>query len=302
MSEQAIKKRHPRQEAFEFLCGCLGGMSQVIIGQPFDIVKVRIQAQTKENRSSMVDVAKRIWQNEGPLGFYKGTLPPLVGLGACVSIQFGVLESTKRFFRSLQPAYKKELDLKYVFLSGSAAGFANSIISIPAEHLRIRMQIAGSGSAGAIQYNGSLDAAKKIFGSYGIRGIFKGTNITLIREIITYGVYFWMYESLVRKLLKPGQERSELSAGKLMISGAMAGYTYWIFGYPVDLIKTKLQTDSFTNPQYKSAFDCIRQTYKTNGVSGFFRGFLPCMLRAGPVNAGSFLVYETTLKYFVKNF
>ena len=27
-----------------------------------------------------------------------GTLPPLIGVGACVSIQFGVLEIVKRFF------------------------------------------------------------------------------------------------------------------------------------------------------------------------------------------------------------
>ena len=77
-----------------------------------------------------------------------------MGVGACVSIQFGVLETVKRFFmviffdslkfiilQSLQPPGKKELDLSYIFVAGMVAGLANAIVSIPAEHIRIRIQV-----------------------------------------------------------------------------------------------------------------------------------------------------------------
>jgi len=143
---------------------------------------------------------------------------------------------------------------------------------------------------------------EKIIGAHGVSGIFKGTNVTLIREVFTYGMYFWSYESAVRMLLKPGQNRKDLGSGKLMLAGALAGYGYWIFGYPVDLIKTKIQTDSFTNPQYKSIVHCISETYRQGGVGGFFKGFTPCMLRAGPVNAGCFLVYENVVSYLSKHY
>jgi len=148
-----------------------------------------------------------------------------------------------------------------------------------------------------VAYSGSMDAAKQIYLSQGIRGIFKGTNITLLRESFTYGIYFWTYESLMRKMLMPGQNRKELSSGKMVLAGAISGYAYWIFGFPIDLIKTKVQSDSFTNPQFKSIMDCIGQTYRAGGMRGFFRGLLPCMLRAGPVNAGNFVIYENVMKY-----
>lgn len=50
-----------------------------------DIVKVRLQTTTQY--SNALDAATKIWKNEGPLAFYKGTLTPLVGIGACVSLQ-----------------------------------------------------------------------------------------------------------------------------------------------------------------------------------------------------------------------
>jgi Mitochondrial carrier protein len=50
---------------------------------PADIVKVRLQ--TTNQYSSALDCAAKILRNEGPLAFYKGTLTPLVGIGACVS-------------------------------------------------------------------------------------------------------------------------------------------------------------------------------------------------------------------------
>jgi hypothetical protein len=47
-----------------------------------DIVKVRLQ--TTNQYSSALDAATKIWKTEGPLAFYKGTLTPLIGIGACV--------------------------------------------------------------------------------------------------------------------------------------------------------------------------------------------------------------------------
>lgn len=48
-----------------------------------DIVKVRLQTTTQY--SSAVDCATQIFKKEGPMAFYKGTLTPLIGIGACVS-------------------------------------------------------------------------------------------------------------------------------------------------------------------------------------------------------------------------
>lgn len=67
--------------------------------------------------------------------------------------------------------------------------------------------------------------------------------------------------------------------------------------YPIDNIKSKIQTDGFTaaTRKYSSSLDCLRKTIAVEGVMGLYKGLLPCMLRAGPVNAATFLAYELTM-------
>lgn len=110
----------------------------------------------------MLHCAGGILKNEGPLAFYKvcrfvcctpdslrvtphqGTVSPLIGIGACVSIQFGVLEYTKRYFAEqnrlagLGGDEGKLLTASQLIIAGSLAGIANSVVSGPVEHIRIR--------------------------------------------------------------------------------------------------------------------------------------------------------------------
>jgi len=286
------------QVKIDFLCGGIAGVVQVLIGQPLDIVKIRLQAQHAETRyySGVIDCIKQITAKEGSFAFYKGILPPVLGACACVSIQFGVVESIKRSFEKLKPPGVKDLPLSYVCLSGSMAGLANSVVTTPAGQLKIRMQMQRSGSVKL--YKNSIDCALQIYRRYGIKGIYKGAQITMLREIVGFGAYFCMYEKSVRYFLKPGQERIQLNPLLLLLSGAIGGYSYWLLCYPLDSVKTKIQFDSFTKPRFTSIVDCIVQTKNEGGIPNFYRGLVPCLLRAGPVNAGGFFTFEYLKDFF----
>jgi len=181
------------QTAKDLTAGTAGGIAQVLVGQPFDIVKVRMQTSAKGTYRGMLDCAGGILKNEGPLAFYKGTLSPLLGIGLCVSIQFGVLEYTKRFFTSRNARAGQDaalLGCSQLLVAGSLAGLGNGFVSGPVEHIRIRMQIQSNTNP---VYRGPFDAVKKIASKYGIRGIYKGQGVTFLREAIGYGAYFWTY-------------------------------------------------------------------------------------------------------------
>ena len=87
----------------------------------------------------MASLFKEILQKEGPMGFYKGTLSPLMGVGASTSIQFGVNKSSTRMLKNMFNT--EELNFALLFLSGAIAGAANSSVSTVVEHIRIRMQV-----------------------------------------------------------------------------------------------------------------------------------------------------------------
>lgn len=83
--------------------GSIGGIAQVLVGQPFDIVKVRIQTSPSGTYASPLDCAKQLLKADGPRGFYKvglnisrggadrqGTLTPLLGIGSSFDLGKGL--------------------------------------------------------------------------------------------------------------------------------------------------------------------------------------------------------------------
>ena len=58
----------------DLISGFVAGMTQTIIGHPFDTVKVRLQTSPSTLRNTMIS----IFRNEGLRGFYKGYGPPLL--------------------------------------------------------------------------------------------------------------------------------------------------------------------------------------------------------------------------------
>ncbi|KAF0473768.1 mitochondrial carrier [Gigaspora margarita] len=284
--------------------GTVGGIAQVLVGQPFDTVKVRLQTQPTPKPgqpplySNMLDCVRKT-SKEGFGAFYKGTLTPLVGIGACVSIQFAVVGYMRRYYgeKNKDPF----LTNPQLYISGATAGLVNSVISGPVEHIRTRLQIQVTSKQPTQTqfYSGPIDCIKKIYSSYGIRGIYKGQVITMIREFQGFGGYFFVYEYLLqRAMIEGNKKRDQVAKWKLLLFGATAGFGMWIPVYPIDVVKSKLQTDGFTSQtrQYKSAIDCFAKIYRNEGVKGFFKGFGACMLRAAPVNASTFVAYELAMR------
>ena len=130
-------------------------------------------------------------------------------------------------------------------VAGSIAGIANSVVSGPVEHIRIRTFSSHPSIAPTLTlcpvglqiqqshnkiYSGPLDAVRKISSSYGITGIYKGQVATLWREAIGYAAYFWAYEKLMQREMRlHGVRRDEVSPAKAVLFGAAAGYAVSLF-------------------------------------------------------------------------
>jgi solute carrier family 25 carnitine/acylcarnitine transporter 20/29 len=81
-------------------------------------------------------------------------------------------------------------------------------------------------------------------------------------------MYFGVYEKMIGYFKKDGQ----VSLGGSLFSGGMSGLACWSAIYPVDYVKTLIQTDSLENPRYKSSFGCMMEEFRTKPITSFFRG------------------------------
>ncbi|KAF3763654.1 mitochondrial carrier [Cryphonectria parasitica EP155] len=288
------------QTAKDLFSGAAGGVAQVLLGQPFDIVKVRLQTATTP--TTALSAATSIWRNEGPLAFYKGTLTPLLGIGACVSVQFGGFHAARRWFEDRNTTTHGSppaapLSYPQYYAAGAFAGVANSVISGPIEHVRIRLQTQPHGAARL--YSGPLDCVRKLVAAPGgglWRGVYRGEAVTILREAQAYGVWFLAFEWLMNADARRNRvSRDDIPAYKIAFYGGLAGEALWLASYPLDVVKSKMQTDGFgAEMRYRSMRDCFAQTWAKEGMGGFWRGLGPTLLRAMPVSAGTFAVVEMT--------
>lgn len=68
-------------QARSFAAGGFGGICAVLVGHPFDLVKVRLQTAEKGVYSSAIDVVRKTVAKDGlRRGLYAGVTAPLVGV------------------------------------------------------------------------------------------------------------------------------------------------------------------------------------------------------------------------------
>ncbi|KAH7085371.1 mitochondrial carrier protein-like protein [Paraphoma chrysanthemicola] len=282
----------------DLFAGAVGGVAQVLLGQPFDIVKVRLQ--TTSQYTGALDAATSIYKNEGAAAFYKGTLTPLIGIGACVSVQFGGFHYARRQFEAQNTEKRGDPSLSYgqYYAAGAFAGIANTLLSSPIEHIRIRLQTQPHGANRL--YSGPIDCVRKLSAHQGVlAGVYRGTAVTFLREAQAYGVWFTTFEYLMNAdSRRTNTPREQISTWKVAAYGGLAGEMLWISSYPFDVVKSKMQSDGFGAAQkYSSMRDCFAKTWRAEGARGFWKGIGPTLLRAMPVSAGTFATVEVTMRF-----
>jgi|EP01047_Picozoa_sp_COSAG01_P058165 solute carrier family 25 iron transporter 28/37 len=84
-----------------------------------------------------------------------------------------------------------------------------------------------------------------------------------------------------------------------MVAGGVAGGCAASFTTPLDVVKTRLQTQGATNQRYSGALDAVETIYRQEGLSAFGRGMGPRVLFHVPSMAICWTTYES-FKYLLQ--
>jgi solute carrier family 25 carnitine/acylcarnitine transporter 20/29 len=186
---------------------------------------------------------------------------------------------------------------QYSVAQVSAAGFFSAIpmtlITAPFERVKIILQIQGQKElkpGEKPKYSGGLDVVRQLYKEGGIRSVYRGSAMTLARDGPGSAAYFATYEIIKRKLTPKDEngQPGKLSLTAVCVAGGTAGVAMWIPVFPVDTVKSRLQSGAGN----LSIGGTIRQLYSKGGIKAFFPGMGPAMARAVPANAATFLGVE----------
>lgn len=147
---------------------------------------------------------------------------------------------------------------------------------------------------GSSLYRGPVDCLQKLYAAHGTRGIFRGLNVTVLREVPSLSIYMVTYECL-RHYMRVGT-RDNLSIPAELLAGGLAGVLSWSINIPVDVVKTRLQSDNPSSPKYSGILDCARKSCREEGFRVLFRGLTATCVRAFPTNAVTLVVYSKCLR------
>lgn len=235
----------------QFLNDCIVGgtigISQGIVGHPFDTIKVIYQ-----NKTSMNNVCIK-----NPFGLYRGIKYPIFASFLANLSLFPLYEQIKNKMKVENNIIYNKNNNSYwpSFIGGTIGGLLSTPIVFITDLAKIKKQMNGN-----IKIN-YINLIKK-----------RGGPITLYREGIAYGFYFYTYDKLNYQYNWDS-----------FWAGGIAGCVTWTVTYPIDVLKTQQMTLN------NSLIQCVRLNTK---MSDYWRGYIPCILRSFIVNGVSFYIYD----------
>ena len=198
-------------------------------------------------------------------------------------------------------------------ITGGVAGAAQSFICSPMELVKLRLQVqtnptemfhwTTSANNGRV-YSDPWDATKKIIRQDGLRGYFKGLEITLFREVPAFATYFATYEYICQVIVRNSGASiatlDDLSPLSLCFAGGISGITAWVVTYPIDVVKSRVQVDGmFGHRTYNSIWDCVVKSSKEpEGLLVFWKGLNSTIIRGFIFNAATLPTVSLILRYW----
>ena len=283
-----------------------------LVGHPFDTIKVRLQTTPASRFSGPLACVAQTVRNEGVAALYKGATPPLVGWMFMDSIMLGSLSVYRRLLRDhlfdppLHPPHplqaddagRRPLPPHGHGLAGVLAGATVSLVAAPVEHIKARLQVQYSADKAARRYKGPVDCLAKIFRAHGVRGVYRGFGATVLFR--SFFFFWWASYDLFSRWMATN---TSLSAPAINFwAGGLSAQVFWLTSYPSDVVKQRIMTDPLGGQlgdgtrRFRRWRDAAATVYKDGGARGFWRGFLPCFLRAFPANAMALVAFEGVMR------
>jgi len=264
------------------IAGATAGTAEHCGMFPIDTVKTHIQAiRPGSIVLSPFAAGKEIYSRSGARGFFRGISAVASGAAPAHAFQFVTYEAAKDMLVGNMEGHHPFR----IGIAGAMATMVSDGIMAPMDAVKQRMQLH------ATPYRGLVDCVQTVYKKGGLRTFYAGYTTTLVLNGPYHSFYFAGYESLLKLM---GHDRSEYNPIVHCVSGGGAGMIAAGLTNPLDLVRTRLQTQGEVKagPKYSGMLNTIATIWKEEGVIGFSRGVGPRMLFHSMSAAICWSVYE----------
>eukprot|EP01123_Difflugia_compressa_P013743 TRINITY_DN655_c0_g1_i1.p1 TRINITY_DN655_c0_g1~~TRINITY_DN655_c0_g1_i1.p1 ORF type:complete len:304 (+),score=50.64 TRINITY_DN655_c0_g1_i1:117-1028(+) len=269
-----------------------------VIYHPWWVLKTREQVEIATNSKSVwnnsISLASSIWKKEGIRSLYRGFWPGTLGslpagyvyIVAYHKSKYDLSHSSSPLVRNVAP-----------FVAGIVAESASLGLFVPVDVITQRMQLSINTGKNC------FEVAHNVIQTEGLSGFYRGTLLTAFKLGIASGVWWLSYESIKMALNRKHKNKNKQSSG--IIPGFIAGVLSTIVTNPLDVIKTRIQTqvhfgggEGGAGKYLRSGImEGVKAIWLKEGWSGLNRGLIPKLVSQGPLSALWGVIYEFVMRY-----
>lgn len=298
---------------------------EMLVTHPFEVL--RTQVQTSQTASS-IEIIRRNLNAKGAKNLYAGFWPATFGHlpGNAVYLMTytylkDVLQKTENARHGGQTPDGRQAPW-VSFTAAMGADAACVAFYCPVDVVVQRLYIQSS------QYSGYRDVVNKILAQEGWRGFYRGVGPILLNSLPASAIWWTIYEECKTRISQ-WMETLATDDGKLkwhgvtlgkssqsnqtshddgeakpmtvhkhaianMAAGGIAGAIVTFMTNPLDVVRTRLQTQSMKaeSYQYSSSWHTVREMWRVEGMRAFFKGTTPRLTQWVIFSSASAFAYE----------
>jgi solute carrier family 25 oxoglutarate transporter 11 len=162
--------------------GLFAGAVGAFVGTPADLALVRMQADStlpldqRRNYKGVVDAIRSIVRNEGLFGLWKGSMPTITRAMALNMGMLATFDQGKEFLSG-----KIGAGWTATLTASAASGFGASVMSLPFDFVKTRIQKQRPDANGVVPYKNSLDCFMKVAAKEGPLAFYAGFPTYYVR-------------------------------------------------------------------------------------------------------------------------
>lgn len=273
------------------VAGAIAGMTEHMAMFPIDTVKTRMQSYVAVRDYAslgMFRTTRAIVAAEGISALWRGVGAVAISAGPAHALYFSAYEAVRSIL-----APTSHVDGHVHPIATATAGICATVVSdgimTPLDVVKQRMQLSGQHV-----YSSVAQCTRHVYHNHGFSAFFAGYRATLLMNVPFTAVYFSGYESAKKFILDwRGLREHEFSATSHCIAGGLAGAAAAACTNPLDVVKTRLQTQGEVGARrYGGLWHAIRSIKMEEGFAGLMRGVRPRVFFHVPAAAVCWTTYE----------
>ncbi|OHF02054.1 mitochondrial carrier protein, partial [Colletotrichum orchidophilum] len=313
----------------KIVAGGVAGVSETLVTYPAEFVKTRRQLHFKATADaahasatapaspapSSLAIIRDTVRTSGVKGIYSGVQALAASNAAKSGIRFLAFETTRAKLDALagtptatatagNGSARKPRAAWINVVSGLSAGVAESIAVVtPGEAIKTKMiHDAASSSSGAgagaesnpgrFANRGLAGAVGVLVRQEGVRGLWSGLTPVLCKQGTNSAVRFTTF-AMLQERVAARWPALEGGVGSTLVLGGISGVFTVYASMPFDNIKTRMQS---VDARYKGMLDCAAQILRSDGISAFWRGTSPRLVRLTLSSGITFTVYDQVVR------